>query len=633
MTAVTLAADLERIRGLLGGAAGQAAAAPAAGAIAALADRFALTTFERDVIALAGFAELEPDAGELLAVAQGDPRLRHPTVALALGTLPDAHWSAFSPARPLRRFQLVELEGPTAVARAIRLPERVLLFLVGVDAPDEELLLAARTLEPPDELPPSAQAVAADLAERIAPSGSATAAVIALCGADRSARASVAAAAAAARGSRAFLMASGDLPASGRERALLARAWSREARLSDAVLVLDASDTTNPAESQAVAAFASATEAQVVVLSPEPIPVPHRQLVRLDLPRPPADEQRAMWGSALGPLAGSLNGTVERLASHFSLGPQAIAAVAAEVRRAASTDRAAVWDAAVWSACRRQARPRLDELAQRIDCTSTWNDLVLPARQLETLRMLAAQVRRRSTVYERWGFGQRGARGLGINALFAGASGTGKTLAAEILGQVLELDVYRIDLSAVVSKWIGETEKNLRRVFDAAEDGCAVLLFDEADALFGRRSEVKDSHDRYANIEVSYLLQRMEAYRGLAILTTNMKNHIDDAFLRRIRFVVDFPFPTAVDRCEIWRRAFPGDTPTEGLDWDRLAQLNIAGGSIRNVAIGAAFLAADAGRPVGMEQVRAAARIEYDKLAKPLTNGELRGWPAGHGDG
>ena len=254
------------------------------------------------------------------------------------------------------------------------------------------------------------------------------------------------------------------------------------------------------------------------------------------------------------------------------------------------------------------------------------NELVLPAPQLATLREIFAHVRNRAKVYGAWGFSQKGARGLGISALFAGASGTGKTLAAEVLANELRLDLYRIDLSQVVSKYIGETEKNLRRVFDAAEHGSAVLLFDEADALFGKRSEVKDSHDRYANIEVSYLLQRMEAYRGLAILTTNMKESLDPAFLRRIRFVVQFPFPDAAERIEIWRRMFPAQTPVEGLDMSRLAKLHVAGGNIRNIALSAAFLAADANEPVRMNHLLRAARAECAKIEKPLTNAEIGGW-------
>jgi SpoVK/Ycf46/Vps4 family AAA+-type ATPase len=213
-----------------------------------------------------------------------------------------------------------------------------------------------------------------------------------------------------------------------------------------------------------------------------------------------------------------------------------------------------------------------------------------------------------------------------LGALFAGPSGTGKTMAAEVIAGELGLDLYRIDLSAVVSKYIGETEKNLRRVFDAAESGGAVLLFDEADALFGRRSEVKDSHDRYANIEVSYLLQRMESYRGLAILTTNLKQSLDVAFVRRLRFIVQFPYPDAAHREQIWRNMFPPETPVEGLDFSRLAALNVAGGSIRNIALNAAFLAADAGEPVRMRHLLAATEAEAVKLERPLIDREIAGW-------
>jgi SpoVK/Ycf46/Vps4 family AAA+-type ATPase len=242
------------------------------------------------------------------------------------------------------------------------------------------------------------------------------------------------------------------------------------------------------------------------------------------------------------------------------------------------------------------------------------------------LREIVVHVRQRARVYEHWGFSGKGGRGLGISALFSGSSGTGKTLAAEVIAGELHLDLYQVDLSQLVSKYIGETEKNLRQVFDAAEAGGAVLLFDEADALFGKRSDVKDSHDRYANIEVSYLLQRMEAYRGLAILTTNMKSAIDTAFLRRIRFVITFPFPDEVQREQIWRRIFPSETPLANLDWASLARLTVAGGNIRNIALHGAFLAADAESPVTMDHLLQAARGEYAKLEKPLTAAEIGGW-------
>jgi SpoVK/Ycf46/Vps4 family AAA+-type ATPase len=270
----------------------------------------------------------------------------------------------------------------------------------------------------------------------------------------------------------------------------------------------------------------------------------------------------------------------------------------------------------------------LDDLAQRISTTTTWADLILPSRQHQVLEDIATHLKYRAQIYQTWGFAQKGDRGLGISALFHGDSGTGKTMAAEVLAQECCLDLYRIDLSTVVSKYIGETEKNLRRIFDAAEAGGVILLFDEADALFGKRTEVKDSHDRHANIEVSYLLQRMETYQGLAILTSNLKNNLDEAFLRRLRFMVPFPFPDAHARADIWRRIFPAQTPTQDLDYDKLGQLKIAGGNIRNIALNAAFLAAQAKQPVTMGHIRQAAQRDYLKLEKLLTTEELKGWDA-----
>jgi len=233
-------------------------------------------------------------------------------------------------------------------------------------------------------------------------------------------------------------------------------------------------------------------------------------------------------------------------------------------------------------------------------------------------------MRQRDVVNEQWGFAAKHERGLGLTALFAGSSGTGKTMAAEILAADLDLDLYKIDLASVVSKYIGETEKNLRAIFTAAEESGAILLFDEADALFGKRSEVRDSHDRYANLEISYLLQQMESYRGVAILTTNMQHALDPAFLRRIRFIVQFPFPDAAARARIWHRIFPAATPVANLDFDRLGQLNVTGGTIRNIAMHSAFLAADDSMRVEARHIVAAARTEYAKMEKPLTAAETR---------
>jgi hypothetical protein len=338
------------------------------------------------------------------------------------------------------------------------------------------------------------------------------------------------------------------------------------------------------------------------------------ELFAVDIAKPTPAEQREAWAAALGDAAPQ---SPALLVGQFSLSLAVIRRIAQEVLAAPMEDDQEL-HRRLWEASLAGSRPRLDALAQRLEPRATWDDIVLPPAQTALLRQIAAQVAERSRVYGEWGFAEKRNRGLGINALFSGDSGTGKTMAAEVIANELRLSLYRIDLSAVVSKYIGETEKNLRRLFDAAEDGGAILFFDEADALFGKRSEVKDSHDRYANIEINYLLQRIESYRGLAILATNLRSALDTAFLRRLRFIVDFPLQGRAERKEIWKRVFPRATPTAGLDFDRLARLNLKGGDINNVAINAAFLAARAGTPVNMPLVLAAARAEFEKLKLPI---------------
>ncbi len=340
----------------------------------------------------------------------------------------------------------------------------------------------------------------------------------------------------------------------------------------------------------------------------------------------PANNGTRLWETALGEAGRQLNGDLDRVVAQFSLGTHLIHAASAEALAAGTTSGPAL-AGELWQACRIQARQRLDDLARRITPAATWSDIVIPPEAVHTLREIAGQVRQRATVYEKWGFAAKSARGLGISALFAGASGTGKTMAAEVLANELNLDLYQIDLSCAGQQihW-RDGKKPPDSVFDAAEEGGAILLFDEADALFGKRSEVNDSHDRYANIEVSYLLQRMESYRGLAILTTNMKESMDAAFLRRLRFVVQFPFPDAAHRAEIWRRVFPADTPLDALNHARLSRLDVAGGNIRNMALNAAFLAAEASEPVRMTHLLQAAQSEYAKLEKSLGETETKGW-------
>lgn len=281
---------------------------------------------------------------------------------------------------------------------------------------------------------------------------------------------------------------------------------------------------------------------------------------------------------------------------------------------------------------RQRAASHLDDLAQRIEPQASWADLVLPPAQLAQLQQLASYYRHRARVLDDWGFRAKSRRGLALAALFSGPSGTGKTMAAEILARALSDDggalaLYRVDLAALVSKYIGETQKNIGRVFDIAERSGAMLLFDEGEAIFSRRSrEVKDSNDRHANAETSYLLQRLENYSGVAIVTTNLRATVDDAFLRRFRAVIEFPFPDAGQRARIWRSVLPEALPREGIDYDVLARLAISGGFIRAIALSAAWLAAEAGGPLTMRHLKQAARQEYGKLGKTLAEAELRGF-------
>jgi hypothetical protein len=597
-------------------------------ALETLCAMFGLSTFERDVLLLCAGVELDSAFAACCAAAQDDAGRASPTFGLALAVLPDAHWSALNPASPLRRWRLIEVgSGEALTTSPLRISERVLHYLAGVQHLDESLEGFLAPVRLPTELPPSQHALAQRITDLWSGADETSSLpVIQLCGSEGSGKETVAAAACAALGLGLYAMRAEDVPSSPAEREALSRLWEREAVLSRSVLLVDCDRMEGAELARAPVPFVEGAQGMVFVTALDPVRLPRRRLVRLDVRGPSPAEQRSLWQSVLGPSAAELNGKLGEITTQFSLGPQDIRAAGAEALDALSRRSGTELGTILWEACRSQARTHLDDLAGRIEPAAAWEDLILPDPQKNALREIVANVRQRARVYDAWGFAGKGARGLGISALFAGASGTGKTMAAEVLAGELRLDLYRIDLSQVVSKYIGETEKKLRRVFDAAEEGGAVLLFDEADALFGKRSEVKDSHDRYANIEVSYLLQRMESYRGLAILTTNMKGELDPAFLRRLRFVVRFPFPDAYQRARIWERIFPADTPTEGLDVDKLAKLNVAGGNIRNIALQSAFLAADEGVPVRMAHLMRAAYTEYAKLEKPLTDAEIGGW-------
>ena len=609
-------------------------------ALEILCGTFGLSSFERRILLMCAAVELDSRFASIYEAANKGQRPALPTFSLALAAFDDAHWSAMLPGRPLRHWHLIEvLSGDALTSSPLRIDERILHYLTGMRSMDERVRGVVDEVGPARTLTPSELAVGQRIVDCVSPrNGQESRPVVQLCGSEPGSRRAVAAQACALLGLGLHVLNVQAIPRGTAEIDLFLRLWERESVLQANCLLLEFDDgpVLDATGEFAVTRLIATLRSPLMISSREQIKPVERKLLSFDVPKATAKEQIELWYRALGAVAPVLNGDVAAIVSQFSMSANRIEAAVAQMPRE-------LWQAnleslpdhgadapalaqALWDACRIQSRPRLEGLAQRIEPVATGDDLVLPEKQKQLLSQIAVHVRHRTKVYGSWGFASKGSRGLGISALFAGPSGTGKTMAGEVLANQLRLDLYRIDLSQTISKYIGETEKNLRRVFDAAEESAAILLFDEADALFGKRSEVKDSHDRYANIEVSYLLQRMEAYRGLAILTTNRRDALDTAFLRRIRFVVEFPFPEASQRAEIWARAFPRQTPTEGLRIDRLARLSAAGGNIQNIAMGAAFLAADAGEPVRMSHLLSAARNEFTKIERPLADAEVAGW-------
>ena len=588
---------------------------------------FGLSSFETSILLLCLAAELYPETAELCAAAHGDCHLSFPTLQLALRVLDESDWNAVLPQAPLRRWNLIEIgAGNAFLTSPLSLVEPVLHFLMGASALDECLRPMLEHVAPPQVLPSCYRAQAERLVAILTDSREQSV-VAHLSGKAKSGKHAVAAVAAATIGMQLQLVRAPQLPLSLKDRDLVQRMLERDAAMSGFALLIDFDDAT-PAEAAGAAQLGD-TFAGVVLVCGDGVPaLRHSRVEQVVVDLPDSASRQALWSFALGDAAACCNGHVERVATQFSLDYEDILRSGAAVRHKVETGEVAEASAGehLLVSCQARTRSELDLLAQRIPTHAGWRDLVLPNPALDTLRAITGQVRQQGKVLERWGFASQTSRGLGISALFHGPSGTGKTLAAEVLAHDLGLDLWRIDLSQMVSKYIGETEKNLRAIFDAAENTGSILLFDEADALFGRRSEVRDSHDRYANIEVSYLLQRIESYRGLAILTSNLRVNLDSAFLRRITFLVAFPFPDQTMRGCIWERMFPSAMPSEGLDYGKLARLNLAGGNIRNIALNAAYIAADLDQPVRMEHLLTAARRECAKIDRTPTAAETGGW-------
>ncbi|MCL4436309.1 MAG: ATP-binding protein [Thaumarchaeota archaeon] len=587
---------------------------------------FGLSDFERSILLLCAAAELDSEVPTLCAKAQGNPAAAYPTFSLALAALPDAHWSALTPASPLRRFKLIGLYGSPQMPITkcqLQIEERILHYLTGISYLDQSLRGLMESIRAGAPLSES-QKKTGELILQEWKQGKRLFS-FQLTGSDETSKKIVANWVCNQLGLQLWQMPSELIPSKPEDVESLAQLWTRESVLFNAGLYISSPEI-EPATQKTVKRFAERLDCAVFLSTTEQWPSLNRPTISLEVSKPTKPEQRNFWKSLLGGAvpaenADQLDLEILKVVNQFNLNASSIESAALDATFAIS--RGEDLSSALWSASRKVARPRLSELAQLVVPKAKMDDLVLPEREKELLRSIIANVRQRYRVYEEWGFSKGSDRGLGITALFSGVSGTGKTMAAEVLADELKLDLFKIDLSMVVNKYVGETEKNLRKIFDAAEDGGAVLFFDEADALFGKRSEVRDSHDRYANIEIGYLLQRMEAYRGLAILTTNMKNAIDTAFMRRIRFVVNFPFPDEKSRKEIWRKVFPPSVPINKLNFDLLAQLDVTGGHIRNIALGASFLAAEEGIPVNMNHINRAAKEEYNKMERPMPNAKF----------
>lgn len=347
----------------------------------------------------------------------------------------------------------------------------------------------------------------------------------------------------------------------------------------------------------------------------------HFHAVEISVPDFPV--RKAAWEYALKPFTTKDHMSwAEQLAAGFHFTPgQIFDAAGFALQESLGSAKKSVTLSDIFSACRTQSNRKLSEMGLKIIPRYEWNDLVLPKERTGQLKEICNQMKNNCRVFGEWGFGRKIAHGRGLSVLFAGPSGTGKTMAAEVIAHELQLDLYKIDLSGVVSKYIGETEKNLAKVFQEAQTSNAILFFDEADALFGKRTEVSDAHDRYANIETSYLLQKMDEYEGMVILATNLRENMDEAFTRRIRFIVEFPFPDEASRNRIWRTHFPKEAPLgDDIDYESLSKrLQIAGGNIKNIVLNAAFLAADNSGAIGMEHVLHGAKREFEKIGKLWT--------------
>jgi ATPase family associated with various cellular activities (AAA) len=616
--------------------------------LAALARAYGLTSFDLELIVVALAPEIDVRYERLYAFLQDDVSRRMPSVDLTLNlscrTADEklARRDHLGSDAPLLQHDLIELVPdqstslPSLLGHFVRLDDTVIRYLLQQRGVDSRLRRVSVLLEPDsihghvvfdgDER----QALAALVADAHA---AGERLVLYFSGPRTRSKREMAYVLAGAAGAPLLAVDVDYALASEADSGRLLKVAFREALLHDAILFLEPLDQLLASELASVygrLVDELADRPGVTVLAGTPVAPPldgPSGVVDVAFPIPSHLDRRSLWRDRLAADGIDLPGPeLDQLAGLFRLTPDQIAD-AVEVARNRSRLRFAERPAMpeLLEAARSRSDAALVGLARKIEPIHDWDQIVLPADSMAQLREICAQVVQRHRVLDEWGFARRQSLGKGVSALFAGPSGTGKTMAADIISRELGLVLYKIDLSGVVSKYIGETEKNLERIFAAAENANAILFFDEADALFGKRSEVRDSHDRYANLEIAYLLQRMEQYDGVAILASNLRQNMDEAFVRRLQFVVEFPFPDEEHRARIWPLLFPEEAErSQDIDFEALAhQFRVTGGSIRNIVLGAAYLAASEEEPIATRHLLHATRREYVKLGRVLTAAEL----------
>jgi hypothetical protein len=600
-----------------------------------LGEALGLELFDLDVILLALAPDLDHRYRPLFAAMQQDSLAWRPSVDTLLQLLCATEGerlgrrARLGPSGPLVSLELIRM-APLARANGLELTlaeldPRIVGHLLGEDGLDARLTLACSLL---DGNSAAADESLVPLLERVGDRS-----VLVLQG-GRAAGGVDAAAALAARVGRSLLVLDLDrVSERGLDLERTARIAVREAALAGVMLCMATNESIPAPMVDGLSSWLGGHCGPLLVSARDGRrlqDVTDLDVLVVPLTPPGPAGRRRLWEQAIGELPEGAD--VPGLASRFRLGGEEITSAVRCARAAARLRAITGGDGRLssedlFAAARGRCGSELQTLASKVESGFGWDNLVIPADSRAQLNELRQRVEQRDLVIDTWGFRRLLGTGLGISALFAGASGTGKTMAAGVLANALELDLYAIDLASIVSKYIGETSKNLDRIFRMAEDANAILFFDEADALFGKRSEVRDSHDRYANLEIAYLLQKMEAYDGVAILATNLRQNLDEAFARRLAFTIHFPFPAAEDRLAIWRGVWPDEVPlADDLDLCDLAgRFRLSGGNIRNAALAAAFLAATDGTEVSRAHVLRAVRREYQKLGRGLSEVDLSG--------